>query len=136
MKIRSKEDARAFRAKISDVAQALSDREALDNTELFAMWKSEKTYAQGERVAYRDKLYKCLQGHTALENWMPDTTPVLWVEVAKDNEYREIKANMLATEAFHEGECGWWQNKDSIYISTIAGNVWTPESYPAGWAKI
>lgn len=102
---------------------------------LFMPWKAGVEYKVNQRVRYGDLLYKCLQAHTSQETWQPDVTPALWVEVAAPGEYRQIKENMLPTEAFELGEIGWWQTKDNLYRSLIAANVYTPVTYPAGWEK-
>ena len=57
-------------------------------------------------------------------------------EVAPTGEYREIKDNMLSTEAFAKDEIGWYQTKDNLWKSMIDANAYTPESYPAGWEKV
>ena len=59
--------------------------------------------------------------------------PALWVEIAPAGEYREIKDNMLPTEAFALGEIGWYKVKTDLYKSLIPNNVYTPVAYPAGW---
>ena len=77
-----------------------------------------------------------MQAHTSQDDWTPDATAALWVEVAAPGEYREIKENMLSTEAFAKDEIGWWQTKDNLYKSKLANNVYTPESYPDGWEAL
>lgn len=134
--IRTKDEARAWRAKLDGVAKTIDDAAALINIELFPAWRVGAAYKVDERIRYGDKLYKCLQGHTSQSDWLPDIVPALWVEVAAPGQYREIKVNMLSTEAFALGEIGWWQTEDNLYESLIAANVYTPASYPAGWRKV
>ena len=55
--------------------------------------------------------------------------------MAAPGEYREIKDNMLPTESFAKGEIGWYKTKDNLWKSLIDNNVWTPDTYPAGWEK-
>ena len=81
-------------------------------------------------------LYKCNIGHTTQDDWPPETTPNLWTEVAEIGEYREIKDNMLPTEAFALGEIGWYKGKDNLWKSLIPANTYTPETYPSGWEKV
>ena len=61
----------------------------------------------------------------------PDATPTLWEDIAYRQGYRIIPATITAGAAFSQGECGWLG--DTLYRSTIASNVWTPDAYPAGW---
>ena len=131
---------RQIRLALMDFAKDASDDKAYKYPSLFDPWKADVAYVNSEtevsRVEYEGKLYKCLQSHTSQIGWEPESTPALWVEVAKPGEYREIKANMLPTEAFDEGETGWYQTKDNLYKSKIPNNVYTPESYPDGWEKV
>lgn len=128
--------AQAIRASMDNAGAVLTDEQALDNKMLYPLWAVGVSYAVDARVRYGEKLYKCLQAHTSQEGWTPDATPALWVEVAPKGEYREIKANMLPTEAFAIGEIGWYKSKDNLYKSLINANVYTPDSYPSGWEKV
>ena len=60
-----------------------TDEEALDNIELFPTWQSKigVQVNQGDRLYFDDKLYKVLQTHTPQEDWRPDTTASLYVQV-------------------------------------------------------
>ena len=129
-----------LRLAMMDFAKSAPDDQAYKYPSLFPSWEAGVSYVNTDtevsRVEYNGKLYKCIQGHTSQIGWEPSTTPALWVEVAKPGEYREIKANMLPTEAFDENEIGWWKTKDNLYKSKLANNVYTPESYPDGWEKV
>lgn len=114
----------------------ISEEDAKAHKGLFGEWMTNTSYAVGAMRKYDGLLYKCLQAHTSQEGWTPDATPALWVEVAPQGEYREIKANMLPTEAFALGEIGWYKSKDNLYKSLIAANTYTPDSYPSGWEKV
>ncbi len=41
-------------------------------------WKPNVFYHVDEKVRYKRNIYKCLQAHTSLSNWAPDTTAALW----------------------------------------------------------
>lgn len=114
----------------------IDDNTALQHKGLFEVWRAGAECAVGSMRQHGEKLYKCLQAHTSQDNWTPDVTPALWVEIAAPNEYREIKDNMLPTEAFALGEIGWYQSKDNLWKSLIDANNYTPESYPAGWEQV
>ena len=60
-----------------------TDEEALENIELFPTWQSKLGVQvnQGDRLYFDDKLYKVLQTHTPQEDWRPDTTASLYVQV-------------------------------------------------------
>lgn len=117
-------------------AKTAPDEEAYQFPSLFDAWAVGVAYAVDTRVQSGDKLWKCLQPHTSQDGWNPEATPALWVEVAKPGEHREIKTNMLPTEAFALGEIGWYQTKDNLFKSLIDNNTYTPDSYAAGWEVV
>lgn len=129
------EQAKKIRADMNTVISNLTDEEAVKVKGLYLPWEVGIKYSVDDVRRYGDKLYRCLQAHTSQADWTPDAVPALWVEVAAPGEYREIKDNMLSTEAFAKGEIGWYQTKDNLWKSIIDANVWTPDSYPAGWEK-
>lgn len=130
------EQAKRIRSDMNTVTANLTDAEAVKVAGLYLPWKAGESYAEGEVRRYADKLYRCLQTHTSQADWTPEAVPSLWVEVAPEGEHREIKDSMLPTEAFTLGEIGWYQTKDNLYKSLIDNNVYTPETYPAGWEKV
>jgi len=44
-------------------------------------WAANTTYATGAIVGYHGVVYRCVQGHTALDVWPPDVVPALWQPV-------------------------------------------------------
>src|SRR6266540_7177309 len=44
-------------------------------------WVPNTTYATGDIVSFNGTKYRCVQGHTALDNWQPDIVPALWEPV-------------------------------------------------------
>ena len=140
------EQAKAIRAAMGKVTATLTDEQALAVKELYPLWdgKGVQVYDGTDGVHPQTKvrgrtsglLYKCNIGHTTQEDRPPETTPNLWTEVAEIGEYREIKDNMLSTEAFALGEIGWYKSKDSLWKSLIPANTYTPETYPAGWEQV
>lgn len=64
----------------------------------------------------------------------PDNAPTLWEDIAYRDGFRIIPEVITATLAFSEGECGWWG--DTLYRSTVNGNVYTPAVYPANWELV
>ncbi len=41
-------------------------------------WAANVAYSAGEVVTVGGNVYQCLQGHTSLSSWTPDSTPALW----------------------------------------------------------
>lgn len=127
---------RQLRLAMMAFAKTAPDEQACQFPSLFDNWAVGVTYAKDARVQSGDKLWKCLQAHTSQADRKPEKTPALWVEVAAPNEYREIKENMLSTEAFELDEIGWYKDKDNLFKSKIPNNVYTPDAYPDGWEKV
>ena len=78
------EDARKVRARMEYVATEWNDEDALEYSAFYPFWDPTGTYAVGDRCRYEDKLYKCLQAHTAHEGWNPLVTTSLWAEICQD----------------------------------------------------
>lgn len=64
----------------------------------------------------------------------PYNAPSLWEDITYRDGYRIIPTTITVGTMFAKDECGWWG--DVLYKSLIDANVYTPEAYPAGWAKV
>lgn len=133
----TREHAYKLRDLLHKASASLSDEDALEAVELFAVWASGTEYAAEQRVRYGDKLYRCVQGHTSQEGWEPDKTPALWTEVALPGEIPVWKQPTGAQDAYNTGDKVHYPDKDGpVYVSTVDANVWSPEAYPAGWELV
>lgn len=131
------EKARQLRPLLVKASASLSDEDALEAVELFAVWAADTDYTVDQRVRHGDKLYRCVQGHTSQEGWEPDKTPALWTEVAKPGEIPVWKQPTGAQDAYNKGDKVHYPDSDSpVYVSTIDNNVWSPDAYPAGWEVV
>ncbi len=129
------ERARELRQIIESLAVHLDDTEALENTELFPTWSSDKTYESGDRVRHEGVLYKCLQGHTSQSDWTPTAAPSLWTKVLiPDPEVIPKWEQPDSTNPYMKGDKVSYNGK--IYESLIDNNIWSPEAYPAGWSEV
>ena len=123
--------ARQLRKIIERLAETLPDTEALENGELFPVWKL-KEYVTGERVRYNDILYKCLQNHTAQSDWTPDTAVSLWVRVNDPSvEWPEWVQPQGATDAYPLG--AKVSHLEKHWVSEYDNNVWEPSVF--GWRE-
>lgn len=121
-----------LRRLIEKASAFLTDDDALEAPVLFPYWEVGKAYAVGDRVAYGEKLYKCVQAHTSQEDWTPPATPALWTEVAEPGEIPVWKQPTGAQDAYQTGDKVHYPTKtDPVYISTCDNNVWSPTTY--GW---
>lgn len=132
------EKAKKLRAVIekSVAAAGLDDETALEAVELFPAWEPGRAYAAEERVRHEGKLYRCISAHTSQADWSPTAAVSLWGAVSIDPEtgLDEWKQPTGAHDAYNKGDKVVY--KGSVYESTIDGNTWSPEVYPAGWAVI
>lgn len=120
---------------IEKAAQFLDDTDSLEAPQLFPVWKVNTVYEVGSKVRYNDILYKVLQNHTSQETWTPDAAPSLFAKVLIPDE------NVIpeweqpdSTNAYMTGDKVSYNG--SVYESLIDNNVWSPESYPAGWKLV
>ena len=131
------ERAHQLRALIERVFARCEDDEALEGIELYPLWKANTQYEQGFRVRFGGKLYKVNQGHTSQEDWTPDITSALYSEVAPAGTIYAWKRPQGAHDAYNTGDKVYYPNVgDTIYESTMDGNVYSPEEYPAGWKVV
>lgn len=130
------ERARKLRGVIERGVAALNlpPEEAVEVVELFPEWEIGKAYEAGTRVQHGGSLYECVNAHTSAAEWSPPAAASLWSPVSVDpvtglDEWRQPTG---AHDAYNKGDRVVY--KGSIYESLIDGNVWSPETYPAGWA--
>ena len=111
--------------------ETATDETALEAIELYPVWSSGISVSVNDRYQYNNKLYKCVQAHTAQADWTPDKTPALWVEVSLD-EFPEWKQPAGAHDAYAKGDKVKHNGKK--WESTADANVWEPGVY--GWSEI
>ena len=104
-----------------------TDEEALDNIELFPTWQSKigTQVNQGDRLYYDDKLFKVLQTHTPQDEWRPDTTASLYVQVVADDA--GTIDNPIAFELNMELVEGKYYTEDGVKylcVRALAQCVW------------
>ena len=126
------ERARKMRPYIEKAATNLTDEDALQAVKLFPQWAVEHTYVVGERLQYKNVLYRVVQAHTSQADWTPDITPAMFAVVSLD-EWPEFVQPTGAHNAYKKGDKVTFNGKH--YISLIDGNVYSPTAYPAGWQE-
>lgn len=132
MSIRTKEGARAYRAKLDGLIRQADDETALAAIEVFPAWREDGFYSAGDRVRYGGKLYRCLQAHTAQADWTPDTAVSLWVTAADPAiEWPEWVQPVGAHDAYEKG--AKVTHNGRRWTSAVDSNVWEPGVY--GWEE-
>lgn len=105
-----------------------TDEEALENIELFPTWQSRigVQVEQGERLYYDDKLYKVQQTHIPQEDWRPDATASLYVQVIAESDAGTIdnpiayEVNMELVEGKYYTEAG----VKYLCVRALTQSVW------------
>ena len=129
-----REHAYKLREMLHKASAFLQDEDALEAVELFPTWQTDTSYTAGQRLRYRDKLYRVVQAHTSQADWKPDVTPALYTEVAKPGEIPVWRQPTGAQDTYNTGDKVHYPDADGpVYESIVDNNVWSPADYPAGW---
>lgn len=95
-------------------------------------YKTKDVFSYGINAVGAPQLYQVLQDHTSAAEWTPDTAVSLYKAIGVTETGYPVWVQPLgATDAYNTGDIVSYN--DALYISTIDGNVWSPEAYPAGW---
>lgn len=97
-------------------------------------YKTKDVFSYGVNEVGDPQLYQVLQDHTSAEEWTPDTATSLYKKIGVTEEgYPEWVQPLGATDAYNTGDIVSYNG--TLYRSTIDGNVWSPDAYPAGWER-
>lgn len=129
------ERARLLRKNIVVSSASLEDKVASETPELFGRLNQNGDLVKvGTRVNWNGALKRAsVDLYDTLEN-NPDNAPTLWEDIEYKEGYRIIPEIITVGTAFSKDEYGWW--KDTLYISLIDNNVWTPEQNLSGWNEV
>lgn len=95
-------------------------------------YKTKDVFSYGVNSVGDPQLYQVLQDHTSSAEWTPDTAVSLYKAIGvTEDGYPEWVQPLGAMDAYNTGDIVSYNG--TLYISTIDGNVWSPEAYPAGW---
>lgn len=119
-------------------AGTLDEAAALEMATVFPAYDVGKAYATGAYITYGTnsvgdpQLYKVVQDHTSQADWPPDTTASLYTPIGlNDVGYPVWSPPSGAHDAYNTGDIVDYNGV--LYQSTIDGNIWAPDAYPAGW---
>lgn len=133
--------AEAIREAMDAAGAVLTDEQALVCVRLYKPYEIGKAYVAGEFFTYGansvgdPQLYKVVQDHTSQEEWMPNLTPALYTPIGLDDDGYPVWARPTgAHDAYNIGDIVNYNGV--LYESTIDGNVYSPEEYPAGWEEV
>lgn len=98
-------------------------------------YKAKDVFRYGENSVGDAQLYQVLQDHTSSLEWTPDATPSLYKAIGvTEDGYPEWVQPLGASDAYNTGDIVSYNGV--LYKSTIDGNVWSPDAYPAGWEAV
>lgn len=118
---------------IKAVRASASDEVALSAKDIYPEWKTETTYAVGDRVLYGETLYKCLQAHTSQDTWTPSEAVSLWtVVLIPDPEVIPEWVQPDSTNPYMQGDKVTHNGR--TWVSDVDNNVWEPGVY--GWSEV
>lgn len=135
------EQAEAIREAMDAAGATLTEEMALECVRLYRPWEIGKNYSIGDYLTYGQngvgdpQLYKVVQAHTSQADWMPDKTPALYDAIGLDDSGYPVWSKPTgAHDAYNTGDIVNYN--DTLYESTIDGNIWSPDEYPAGWRLV
>ena len=137
------EKAREFRNRINANLQAtrklirvdeLSEEELFEMIDLYPNYTIDTNYNVGDIFKYEGKLYKVIQAHTSLENWVPSELPALYLSLMPENIIPEWVQPLGGHDAYNIGDKVIFEGR--VYESLIDGNTWSPKDYTSGWLLV
>jgi hypothetical protein len=130
--------AEAFRKALQMFAASLADDKAMEVAAVFDPWAPSRAYAVGDLLTYGvnsvgdPQLYRVAQAHTSQADWTPDAVPALFTAVGLDEKGYPVWAQPTgAHDAYNKGDVVDYNG--ILYQSTMDGNTYSPDAYPAGW---
>lgn len=124
------------RIAIVPMAATMTDEQAISVSTLWPEWSADSvSYKVDDVVQHADHLWRCEQAHTSQESWTPDAAPSLWSQIDIAGDGVDVWTQPTgAHNAYSVGDRVHYPTaSDPIYVSTIDGNVWSPDAYPQGW---
>ena len=124
------------RMQLPAMAATMTDEQVISVSTLWPDWSADSiSYKVDDVVQHADHLWRCEQAHTSQESWTPDAAPSLWSQIDIAGDGVDVWTQPTgAHNAYNVGDRVHYPTaSDPIYVSTIDGNVWSPDAYPQGW---
>lgn len=131
----------AVRMMVQPMAASLTDAQILTIPLLFDEWAAGMDYKADEVLRHDGELYRVAQGHTSQPQWEPGATGTesLYTHITVDPEtgYDVWQQPTGSHDAYNRGDRVLYPDESGkVYESTIDGNTWSPDVYPAGWEEV
>lgn len=130
--------AEQFRKVLQMYAQSFTDEQAMEVATVYPAYVAGKLYGADELFTYGlnevgdPQLYRVVSEHTSQQDWTPDTLPALYTPIGLNEQGYPVWSQPTgAQDAYNKGDIVDYN--DTLYISLIDGNTYSPDAYPAGW---
>ena len=128
-------EAKAIVEALVTLRASATDEQAFQVPVLYPAWKSGVIYKPGDRVLYKDTLYKVLTEHTSQDDWTPDAAASLFAKILiSDPDIIPKWEQPDSTNPYMKGDKV--THNGSTWASLVDNNVWEPtEAVPTLWQK-
>lgn len=116
------------------IVSKATDAEKLTVVDLYPEYRAGTAYVIGNEFRFGKDLYRVLQAHTAQADWIPSSTPALYLKVALPGAVAPWVQPTGAHDAYAKGARVVFGGK--TYESLIDANTWSPSVYPQGWKAL
>lgn len=119
------------------ISPSINDSTIVTFKQFAPEWSVNHDYKKGEFLTYNNKYFRVSQDHKSQDQWHPgdEGTEALYYEIVLAPDGIIVWRQPIgAHDAPNTGDLRHYPDADSpIYISKVDGNVYNPETYPAGW---
>lgn len=133
--------AEQLRRALQMFSAGLTDEQAMEVAAIYDPWAIGRSYVTGDFLTYGvngvgdPQLYRVIQPHVSQGDWSPDKTASLYVAIGLNTSGYPVWSQPTGShDAYNMGDIVDY--KGALYRSTIDGNVYSPEAYPAGWEAL
>lgn len=130
--------AEQFRRAVQMFIRGLTDDEAMEvatvypKYEVGKAYKTDDIFSYGENSVGDPQLYRVEQDHTSQKDWVPSDNRALYTPIGlTDAGYPVWSRPTGAQDAYNIGDIVDYNG--TLKRSTINGNTYSPDEYPAGW---
>ena len=130
--------AEQFRKAVQMYSQTLPEEQAMEiatvypKYEVGRLYKANEMFTDGVNSVGDPQLFRVVQDHTSQADWIPSETPALYTPIGlNESGYPVWSQPTGAHDAYNTGDVVDYNG--TLKESTIDGNIWSPDEYPAGW---
>lgn len=116
----------------TNVADMMEVASVFPKYQIGKAYKIKDVFSYGENAVGDPQLYQVLMDHTSAAEWTPDAAVSMYKPIGvSESGYPEWVQPLGASDAYNTGDIVSYNG--TLYESTVDGNVWSPDAYPAGW---